>query len=223
MKILRIFFSIVATLTQVATVQASNNHQHDPQSTFQMIHDKAPKLDQKVLKLALNAYDHAQKRGLVKNHVLTVVDMELASSQKRMWVINLDSQAVPFYTYVAHGKASGAGSYANKFSNAPGSRETSLGTYVTANTYQGGKGYSLRLQGLEKGFNDKAMSRAIVMHGAWYADENFARTSHTLGHSWGCPAVDRRLAKPIIDTIKNGSVIFMYYPDRNYLTHSAYV
>lgn len=218
----KLFFTALIIVTSF-NAHATNSHQHDPKTTFQRIRSLAPNLDPKVLQLALNAYDHAQKKGLVKRHVLTVVDMELPSSQKRLWVINLDSNAVPFYTYVAHGQASGPGNYATRFSNAPGSKESSIGTYVTANTYQGGKGYSMRIQGLEKGFNDNAMKRAIVMHGAWYVDENFAKSAHHVGHSWGCPAVDRHLAKPIIDTIKNGSVLFMYYPDRNYLTHSAYV
>lgn len=214
MKLLKNLALFSLIFSQCAATQASS---------LPDLRIKIPNLDPKVLKLALNAYHHAQQRGLVKKHVLTVIDMKLASTQKRLWVIDLDKQAVTFNTYVAHGKASGAGNYATQFSNKPGSKESSIGTYVTANTYQGGKGYSMRIKGLEKGFNDNALSRAIVMHGAWYADENFAKTNHTLGHSWGCPAVDRHLAKPIIDTIKDGSVLFMYYPDRNYLTTSAYV
>jgi hypothetical protein len=108
------------------------------------------------------------------------------------------------------------------FSNQASSKETSLGTYVTRDTYMGSKGISLNLQGLEKGFNDNAYNRRVVMHGAWYVEPTFIKQSGRAGRSWGCPSIAKSLAKPVINTLKGGSIVFAYYPDRNYLSHSNY-
>lgn len=113
--------------------------------------------------------------------------------------------------------------YSRAFSNRARSKASSLGTYLTMNSYSGGKGYSLNLQGLEPGYNDHAFSRRVVIHGAWYMSEKFIKSTGRAGRSWGCPAVGKSLAKPIINTIKNGSVVFAYYPDKNYLSHSKYL
>jgi hypothetical protein len=108
------------------------------------------------------------------------------------------------------------------FSNKVSSKETSLGTFVTKGTYMGSKGYSLNLQGLEKGFNDNAYNRRVVIHGAWYVEPDFIKKAGRAGRSWGCPSIAKTLAKPVINTIKGGSVVFAYYPDRNYLSHTGY-
>ena len=189
----------------------------------QILHlsQKAPQLNKKVLTLALHAYKTATVRGSVKKPVLTVIDYSLPSSKQRMWVFDLKREKLLYNTYVAHGKNSGMVT-PKHFSNKPSSKETSLGTYVTRNTYFGHKGLSLNLQGLERGFNDNALSRRVVVHGAWYVEANFIKHAGHAGRSWGCPSIGKSMARPIINTIKGGSVLFAYYPDKNYLKHSGY-
>jgi len=184
--------------------------------------DKAINVNPRVWGLALKAYNNALKQGYIRQKILTVIDYSLPSSVKRMWVIDLTSQKVLYHTLVAHGKHTG-GLFAKHFSDRPGSLASSIGTFITENTYMGSKGYSLRLKGLEPGFNDKAKSRAIVMHGAWYATQDFARHHGRLGLSWGCPAVAPTLAKPIINQIKNGSLVFAYFPDSQWLQKSRFL
>lgn len=184
--------------------------------------NKAPKLDRKVLKLALRAYKNADKRGSVKKPVLTVIDYSLPSNKQRMWVFDMRTEKLLYNTFVAHGKNSGVNK-ANHFSNRESSKESSLGTYITKDTYIGSKGYSLNLEGLDKGFNDNAYNRRVVVHGAWYVEPDFIKKTGRAGLSWGCPAIAQTLAKPVINTIKNGSVIFAYFPDKNFLSHSGYL
>lgn len=183
--------------------------------------EKAPSLNRQVLKLALSAYNKATKSGAVKKHILTVIDYSLPSSAQRMWIFDVEHERLLYNTYVAHGKNSGL-DVPKYFSNQPSSKATSLGTYITQETYMGSKGYSLNLQGLEKGFNDNAYSRRVVVHGAWYVEPDFIKKTGRAGRSWGCPSIAKTLVKPVINTIKNGSVLFAYYPDQNYLTHSGY-
>lgn len=169
-----------------------------------------------VFKLAYTGY---KKLNNSNNPLLTVIDFSLPSSEKRMYVLDLAKKKILFVSYVAHGRNSGE-NYATSFSNRDGSHQSSLGFYRTANTYNGGNGYSLRLDGLEKGINDKAMQRAIVIHGADYCSENVIRSTGRLGRSFGCPALPRELNKPIIDTIKEGSLLFVYANQPDYLTGS---
>lgn len=182
---------------------------------------EAPALNKKVLKLALTAYQKAAVKGAVKKPILTVIDYSLPSSKQRMWIFDLRKDHLLYNTYVAHGKNSGA-DVPHHFSNVTSSKQTSLGTYVTRDTYIGHKGYSLNLQGLEKGFNDNAYNRRVVIHGAWYVEPDFIRKAGRAGRSWGCPSIAQTLAKPVINTIKGGSIVFAYYPDSNYLSHSGY-
>lgn len=189
---------------------------------FKNLQPKTQSLDPKVLRLALTAYDHAAQKGIVKKPYLTIIDYSKPSNEKRMWVVNLLKDSVMYHTYVAHGQGSGV-TQPTHFSNVPQSKESSLGTFLTAHSYIGHKGIAMRLQGLEQGINNKAMSRAIVMHGAWYMNQSFITKYHRAGRSWGCPAVSTTLAKPIINTIKDGSVIFAYYPKKQFLTDSRYV
>jgi hypothetical protein len=123
---------------------------------------------------------------------------------------------------VAHGKGSGD-NYATRFSNREGSRQSSLGLFEATTTYMGKHGYSLRLKGLEKGFNDHALQRSIVIHGAWYVTEAFAARYGRLGRSWGCPTLDPSVAKKLIDTIKGGTLVFVYYPDEDWLSGSKFL
>ncbi len=182
----------------------------------------APKLDNHVLKLAVNAYNHAIDQHKVKNPYLTVIDFHLPSNKKRLWIFDLVHNKLAYNTFVAHGKNSG-GLYAKHFSNRNQSKESSLGTYITKGTYYGGKGLSLNLNGVEPGFNDHAYDRRVVIHGAWYAEPSYVKSAGQTGRSWGCPAIGKSLAKPVINTIKGGSVVFAYYPDKNYLNHSDYL
>lgn len=179
-------------------------------------------LNPHVYSLAIKAYERARARHEVTKPYLAIIDYSMPSSQKRFWVIDLAHHSVPFYTYVAHGQNSGDLN-ANAFSNYGGSHQSSIGAYSTANTYFGHKGLSLRLKGLESGINDKALSRAIVLHGADYVSDNFVRSHGRLGRSWGCPAVSTSIAGPMINTLKNGSMIFAYYPSHQWLSHSRYL
>lgn len=194
----------------------------DVKTEISHLSQKAPELNKKVLAYALTAYHKASNTGAVKKPVLTVIDYSLPSSKQRMWIFDVNKERLLYQTYVAHGQNSGT-TVPNHFSNQSSSKATSLGTFVTKDTYIGHKGYSLNLQGLEKGFNDNAYNRRVVMHGAWYMEPSFIRQSGRAGRSWGCPSIAQSMAKPVINAIKGGSVIFAYYPDRNYFSHSSYV
>jgi len=184
---------------------------------------QAPGLRSEVLRLALEAAQKAAERGLVKRRdLLTVIDYSLPSSEPRLFVFDLAAHKLLFRELVAHGRNSG-GDRASFFSNASGSLATSLGLFVTADTYVGGNGYSLRLKGLEEGINDMAMDRAIVLHGASYVSRAAIHALGRLGRSWGCPAVRREVAHRIIDTLRGGSAIFAYYPEKSWLKSSAFL
>lgn len=193
----------------------------DLNSTMSHLSQKAPTLNKGVLKTALTAYQKAMEKGAVKKPVLTVIDYSLPSSKQRMWIFDLKKERLLYNTYVAHGRNSGL-DVPRHFSNKPSSKATSLGTYVTRDTYYGSKGYSLNLQGLEKGINDNAYNRRVVMHGAWYVEPSFIKKAGRAGRSWGCPSIAKTLARPVINAIKGGSVIFAYYPDKKYLSHSGF-
>jgi hypothetical protein len=167
-------------------------------------------LSPKVLAMALDAVACARARGISgRDDLLTVIDYSLPSTQPRLWVLDLAKGEVLYHELVAHGRGSGD-NYATRFSNAMNSHQTSLGLFLTGGTYQGGNGYSLKLQGLDEGVNDRAEERYIVMHGAWYVSAEHARSQGRLGRSWGCPAVSEASARPVIDTIKGGSFVFSY-------------
>lgn len=216
--------TLISTLLITSGLTSSNvfaDSSFDLNTEVKHLARKAPKLNPRVLKLALAAYQKVKSKGAVKKPVLTVIDYSLPSSKQRMWVFDLRKERLLYNTYVAHGQNSGM-NVPHHFSNQSSSKATSLGTYVTKNTYIGSKGYSLNLQGLEKGFNDNAYNRRVVIHGAWYVEPEFIKRAGRAGRSWGCPSVAQTMAKPLINTIKNGSVVFAYYPDRNYLSHTGY-
>ena len=168
-----------------------------------------------ALDIALEGYQKLEKE--LRKPVLSVIDFSLPSTEKRLWIIDLAEQKILLHTVVAHGRNSGI-LMAEKFSNRPESNQSSLGFYKTAETYRGKHGYSLRLDGLEKGINDQARNRAIVIHGADYAREEVARMSGRLGRSLGCPAVPTELSDEVIDLIKEGSLLFIYAQDQTYLS-----
>ena len=175
-----------------------------------------------VLKLALKAYNKAHAQGLDKQQVLTVVDYSLPSTKKRFWVIDLKNNKVLYSELVAHGKNSGVKN-ATHFSNKHGSDESSLGLFKTDNSYYGHDGYALRLTGLTPGYNTNALTRDVVVHGAWYVSPQFAKTHGYIGRSWGCFALEKSQIKPVVNTIKNGSLIFAYYPDQKWIDSSPYL
>ena len=180
-------------------------------------------LDRDVLDLALGAANCAIRSGAVKApRTLTVIDYSRPSSQERLWVFDLKTRELLYEELVAHGQGTGANT-ATKFSNTDESHQTSLGLFVTDTTYVGKNGYSLRLDGLDKGFNDRARERAIVMHGAPYVSEAFVKANGRLGRSWGCPAVSDAVARELIDRVKGGSLVFAYYPDAGWLKSSKYL
>ena len=182
------------------------------------------KLELDVFEKAILGFNNLKKAGKIDedSHLLTVCDFSLSSTQKRLWVIDLNDKKILFNSLVAHGKNTGE-EFARKFSNTESSLQSSLGFYVTESTYNGSNGFSLKLHGMDKGFNDRALQRAIVMHGADYVSEDFIKSQRRIGRSWGCPAVPTVLAKPIINTIKDKNVIFIYYPDQNYLSSSVWL
>ncbi len=186
------------------------------------INTQADNIDQKVLKLSLLAYLNANNKGIVGNPYLTIIDYSKPSSERRLWVVDMRNDKVLFNTWVTHGKNSGD-VMATSFSNEPGSLKSSIGVFLTQTPYTGGNGYSLRLIGLEQGINDNAYRRSIVVHGAWYADPNVILTRGQIGRSWGCPAVSPSTARPLINTIKDNSLVVVYYPDRNWLRHSQFL
>jgi len=180
-------------------------------------------LNPNVLKVALNAYYNASERGVnVNKPILTVIDYSLPSNVKRMWVLDLKNNEVLFNTLVAHGKYSGE-VYSTKFSDNDGSQQSSLGVFLTENTYSGHNGYTLKIKGLEPGFNSKAEARHIVIHGAQYVSEELAKIRGAIGRSWGCPALDPRVSGSVINTIKDGSLVVAYYPDKKWLKNSKFV
>ena len=170
-----------------------------------------------VLELAMEGWEKLEYD--LKSPLLTVIDFSLPSTQKRLWVIDPSKGLILHHSVVAHGRNSGE-LLAKNFSNQPESFKSSLGFYKTAETYQGKHGYSLRLDGLEKGFNDQARNRAIVIHGADYAKEEFAKSTGRLGRSLGCPALPPELSAKVIDLIKDGSLLFIYGNDESYLQKS---
>ncbi len=163
----------------------------------------------------------AGKLNMAKQ-ILTICNFELPSSQNRLWIIDLVAKKVLYNTYVAHGEGSGDDS-AHLFSNEFNSHQSSLGFYVTGDTYDGDHGTSLHLNGMDQGFNDAAYERGIVVHGAQYVCNKFVCDHQRLGRSWGCPAVPAKLSLPIINAIKDGTCLFIYYPDANYLSSSYWV
>jgi len=177
-------------------------------------------IDPKVFALALESASSAIARGLATAPAtLTVIDYSIPSTRPRMWVFDVRSHTLLFQELVSHGRGSGK-TMATSFSNTAESNMTSLGLFRTGETYVGHNGYSLRLDGLERGVNDRARDRAIVIHGAPYVNAATAKANGYLGRSLGCPAVRPEVARKLIDTVKGGGLLFAYYPDQTWLNSS---
>ena len=176
-----------------------------------------------VLNLAIRAVTCAVDAGdITAPPTLTLIDYSRPSTEPRLWVFDLRTGRLRFRELVAHGKGTGE-NLAQHFSDTMNSHQSSLGLFVTSDTYVGSNGYSLRLDGLEPGFNGQARARAIVMHGAPYVDPAFAATQGRLGRSWGCPALREAVARQVIDFVRDGGVIFSYYPDEAWLKESRFL
>ena len=179
-------------------------------------------LSDEVFQLALKGQRKLMTSGKLLNpEILTIVDFSQSSKNKRMYVIDLLHKTVLFNSYVAHGRNTGE-EFARHFSNVSGSYESSLGFYVTKEENKGSSvGLSLILDGVEKGFNDNALKREIIIHGADYATESFIRKTGRLGRSFGCPALPPDLIRPVVKTIKDGTCLFIYSKDKQYISHST--
>lgn len=195
----------------------------DKISAFDSLHLNTLGLSKQAYDYAIRGFKTLLYMGKLNNDsIISIVDFSLSSAKKRLFVIDLKNYKVLFNTYVAHGRNSGA-EYAKKFSNSIESNESSLGFYITGDTYDGEHGYSLRLEGEEKGINDNAYKRSIVMHSADYVNENFIKCKGYIGRSLGCPAIPEKVYKPIINQIKDGSCLFIYSPNNYYISHSNFL
>jgi hypothetical protein len=187
---------------------------------YQAIDLSAYGLDYSIFKLGMIGYYSLDFKGeLNKQNIISVIDFSKPSTEKRFYTIDLKRQKVLYHTYVAHGKNTGE-NMANDFSNRPHSNQSSLGFYLTGETYVGSKGYSLRLDGQDPSFNDNMRKRAVVMHAADYVSEYWVKRYGRLGRSQGCPALPNELSRDVINTIKGKTVIFAYYPDDEFLSVS---
>lgn len=177
-------------------------------------------LSREVFEMALHGMEKLKNANLINSDILSIIDFSKSSTEKRLFVIDLDNYELLFNTWVAHGRNSGE-AWANSFSNKPRSKKSSLGFYVTGPAYQGSNGYSLKLLGVENGINNNAFLRAIVVHGADYVNANYINSQGYIGRSQGCPAVPPRINRPLINTIKEGTCLFIYHPSASYLNQSA--
>jgi hypothetical protein len=177
-------------------------------------------LSEEAFDYAIKGFDYLNNANLLaKKTIISIVDFSKSSTQKRLFVLDISTGQILFNSLVAHGRNSG-NEYATRFSNSPESHQSSLGFYITMDTYNGGNGYSLRLKGCEKGINDRAYERAIVIHGADYVSNEFINNRGEAGRSYGCPAVPTDVSKKIINVIKEGSCLFIYHPTKKYCNRS---
>jgi hypothetical protein len=182
----------------------------------------APDANPRVIELAVQSAQCRIAQSNPQPTKLAVIDYSLPSTERRLWVFDLVQRTLLFHELVAHGRSSGE-DRATYFSNEPDSLASSIGLYSTRESYVGRNGYSLRMDGLEPGFNDKAFDRDVVIHGADYVSNDFARVNGRIGRSHGCPAVPTAMARPVIDALKDGQLLFIYYPDPQWLKTSSFI
>jgi hypothetical protein len=212
--------SSAATLAGTVKTEKASADSIAASSVYETMNLDQLGLSREAFNYAVQGFNYLLSTGkLNNNHILSIVDFSLPAGKKRLFVIDMEKRQVLFNTYVAHGRNSGK-EYANQFSNSPESFKSSLGFYITKGTYNGQHGYSLQLEGEEKGINDNALSRAIVIHSADYVNENVVKSQGYVGRSLGCPALPAKFTKPIIQTIKDGSCFFMFSPKTNYVSKS---
>ena len=192
-------------------------------SVFDSLQLSVSGINRTVFEMAQKGYEKLTKEGrLLNDSIISVIDFSLPSSAKRFYIIDLKNYKLLFNTYVAHGRNSGK-EFASSFSNTLSSFKSSPGFYITGNTYMGKHGRSLKLEGLEKGINDNAEKRAVVIHGADYVNESLIAARGYIGRSLGCPAVSPKENEPIINTIKEGTCLFIYSPEQSYQSNSVYL
>ncbi len=215
-------------LDELTSISAITNHDHPDiklKSLNQIktiLQNEAPEMNPEVINKVLQTLTCATQYNIDNNNILTVIDYSLPSNQKRLWIFDLKEKKLLFHTYVSHGIKSGALLTTN-FSNKYNSKCSSIGVYRTEKPYYGRDGISLKLDGLDRGFNDNASNRSVVMHGGWYVEEDFIKKYGRAGRSWGCPAIPLDLAKPIINTIKDKSLFVVYYPSDSWFFKSRYL
>lgn len=206
--------------TKVNNIAKNDNPANSTFAIYDSLHLAGLGLSRHAFDYAVRGYNYLSSCGkLSGDQIISIVDFSLASSKKRLFILDLKNNKVLFNTYVSHGRNSGK-EMASEFSNEPESNKSSLGFYITGDTYIGKHGFSMRLFGEEKGINDNANSRAIVMHCAPYVSEAAIQMQGFLGRSLGCPALPENVYKPIIEKIKNGTCLFLYSPDLYYRSHS---
>lgn len=199
---------------------SGSNSPNKIDSLYDQLSLKEQGLSKQAFAFAYKGYRRLLQQNVISNSdYLVICDFSQSSKNKRLYIVDIVNKKVVLNTYVAHGRRSG-GEFATRFSNKPESQQSSLGFYVTQNTYYGEHGLSLRMMGLEKGINDKALKRNIVIHGANYIGDSWLQKCNTMGRSYGCPALPRKESNEIINMIKKGSCIFIYHPSIGYLKGS---
>jgi len=236
-RVISVLIAAVVCLIGVAVLWperslAASAEARTPQDTVEVEHDgtvvdlaaaRAAGVSTRVLGLATSAITCAVTSGdITAPPTLTLIDYSKPSTEPRLWVFDLRTGQLRYRELVAHGKGTGE-NLAEHFSDDMNSHQSSLGLFVTRDTYTGNNGYSLRLDGLEPGFNSRARERAIVMHGAPYVSADFAAKQGRLGRSWGCPALREAVAHDVIDFVRDGGVVFSYYPDQAWLDQSRFL
>ncbi|RON03418.1 hypothetical protein BK659_23205 [Pseudomonas brassicacearum] len=208
------------TLSAICTpVLAASTHN---QALYNSLAQVAPELNPQALQSALSAMQCAINNGARQAERLAVIDYSQPSTARRLWIFDLRKKSLVLRDLVAHGQKSGE-NFATQFSNRVGSYQSSLGLFRTQESYQGSHGYSLRMDGLEPGFNDRARDRDIVIHAADYVSPLWSERQGRIGRSLGCPAVRPQVARQVIDTLKDGQFMFSWYPDQRWLKSSAYL
>ncbi len=209
--------------TTDANSSVDNNNVNNKLAIYDDLQLESLGLSKEAFEYGIRGFESLLAAGkLHSDQIISIVDFSRGSSKKRLFVIDLKNSKVLFNTYVSHGRNSGR-ELAQEFSNEPESFKSSLGFYVTGGTYDGKHGFSLRLMGEEPGFNDNALSRAIVMHSAEYINESIIKSQGFIGRSLGCPALSPTIYKPVIEKIKNGTCLFLYSPNKSYLAHSKLI
>ncbi|MGY2291304.1 murein L,D-transpeptidase catalytic domain family protein [Pseudomonas sp. SDO528_S397] len=211
---------IIATLAALSTVARADTVK--PLTLYSSLAVAAPELNPEVLKRALSAMQCAVGSGLERSERLAVIDYSQPSTARRLWIFDLRKKTLVLRDLVAHGQKSGE-NFATQFSNREGSYQSSLGLFRTQESYEGAHGYSLRMDGLEPGFNDRARERALVIHAADYVSPLWSKREGRIGRSQGCPAVRPQVARQVVDKLKDGQFMFSWYPDQRWLKSSTYL
>lgn len=209
-------------ILMLALMLSTQAHADNGQPLKDALTRAAPDANPRVIELAAQSAQCRIAQSNPQPTKLAVIDYSLPSTERRLWVFDLAQRTLLFHDLVAHGRSSGE-DRATYFSNKPDSLASSIGLYSTRESYVGRNGYSLRMDGLEPGFNDKAFDRDVVIHGADYVSNDFARVNGRIGRSHGCPAVPTAMARPVIDALKDGQLLFIYYPDPQWLKTSSFI